>query len=138
MSDLRGIRELVDKAEKPLRLAELRDAIVNPQSGTAPIRTQAKSEFDSFVLRSWRDLVLREAKDSGAKTSISIFCRIDIGIRIDPSGKAPPAYFVNEVERSLNTSIWLRFHDKTMGTLADTFAMAFKRWLMDIQNPYIV
>ncbi|KAG6369570.1 hypothetical protein JVT61DRAFT_14275 [Boletus reticuloceps] len=85
-----------------------------------------------------RNLVACETRDTGAKTSICIFCRIDVGIRVDPFGQAPLAYFVNEVGRSLNTSIWLRFHDNTMGTLANTFAMVFKRWIMDIRNPYIV
>ena len=95
-------------------------------------------EFVSFVERTWRELVTRETKDNEARPSIALFCRMDIGIRIDPFGKEPPAYFVNEVERSLNTSLWLRFHGKFMGTLADTFAMAFKQWMKDVRNPYIL
>ncbi|KAG6369552.1 hypothetical protein JVT61DRAFT_14253 [Boletus reticuloceps] len=132
------IREIVEKEPTPIRPADLRRKIVNPESGAAPIRSRARDDFMGFVLTTWKHLVARETRDTGAKPSICLFCRVDVGIRIDMSGQAPPAYFVNEVERSPNTSIWLRFHDNTMGTLADTFAMVFKRWLMDIRNPYIL
>lgn len=82
---------------------------------------------------------MRETKDTGAKPSLCVFCRLDIGIRIDPSGRSQPEYFVNEVERSQNTSLCLyHFVGKTMGTFADTFAMVLKRWVMDMRNPYIL
>jgi len=83
--------------------------------------------------------VLRETRDTGAKPSICVFCRMDIGIKIDPSGQHPLQYFVNEVERTQTTSLWLRyFVEHGMRTLADTFAMVFKQWLKDIRNPYIL
>jgi hypothetical protein len=102
------------------------------------MHSQGRDEFVSFVNATWKDLVVRETRDIGAKPSICIFCRIDVGIRIDPSGSTPPSYFVNEVKRTQNTGIQLRYNLNAMGTLADTFAMRFRRWMMDIRNPYIV
>lgn len=64
---------------------------------------------------------------------------MDVGIKIDPSGEERPQYFINEVERTTTTSIWLyHFVRGTMRTLGDTFAMVFKQWLKDIQNPYVL
>ena len=134
-----SISRIVEQSPTPLDAVALRSQIVNPQSGTAPIRTQGKKEFGEFVMETWRSLVLRETKDTGAKPSLCVFCRMDIGIWIDPSRKEKPQYFVNEVERTPMTSLWLfHFVGNTMGTFADTFAMVFKRWLTDIRNPYIL
>ena len=72
--------------------------IVNPDYGLAPIHSQGKIEFISFVERTWRELVIRKTKDIEAKPSIAMFCRMDVRIHIDPLGKHPPAYFVNKVE----------------------------------------
>lgn len=91
------------------------------------------------MLNTWRELVLRETRDGGGKSSICVFCRMDVGIKIDPSGEERPQYFINEVERTTTTSIWLyHFVRGTMRTLGDTFAMVFKQWLKDIQNPYVL
>ncbi|KAF8435843.1 hypothetical protein L210DRAFT_870722 [Boletus edulis BED1] len=133
------VSRIVELETTSLDAVVLRQQIVNPQSGTAPVRRQGKREFHEFVMQTWRSLVLRETKDTGAKPSLCVFCRIDVGIRLDTSGTVSPQYFVNEVERTQNTSLWL-YHivGKTMGTFADTFAMVLKRWLMDIHNPHVL
>ena len=85
-----------------------------------------------LVNKAWKELTLHKTKDTNVESSISIFCRMDVGIWIEPSGNKPPSYFMNKVKQSLNTSIWLRFQDKTIGMLANTFAMVFKQWIMDV------
>jgi len=82
---------------------------VNPQHGAEYFREQGKREFYEFVLGTWRELVLRETRDGGGKPSICLFCRMDIGVRIDLHGAGSSQYFVNEVEHSPTTSVWL-FH----------------------------
>lgn len=132
-------RQLIASGPTPIDMVALRKKIVNPQSGTALTRQQGRKEFCDYVMQTWKDLVARETKDTGAKPSLCVFCRMDIGIRIDPSGQLRPEYFVNEVERSPLTSLWFyHFVGRTMGTFADTFAMVLRRWLMDIRNPYIL
>ncbi|KAI6025432.1 hypothetical protein EDC04DRAFT_2606310 [Pisolithus marmoratus] len=67
----------------------------------------------------------------------AVFCRMDVGLKITNDGC--PHYFVNEVERSTTTSLWLASNlDNTMGTMADTFAMVFRQWLHDMRNAYVV
>jgi hypothetical protein len=123
----------------PLNFTELRHRVINPEYGSQTFREQGKREFYGFVLKTWRELVLRETRDTGGKPSIGVFCRMDVAIKIDPSHAGRPEYFVNEVERTPTTSIWLfHFVRSTMRTLGDTFAMVFKRWLKDIRNPYIL
>lgn len=136
---MRVISRIVEQAQKPLNFTELREQLVNPQYGTEHVRYHGKKEFYEFVLETWRELVLREARDTGSKPSIGVFCRMDVGIRIDPSGDGRPRYFINEVERTTTTSLWLyHFVRSTMRTLGDTFAMVFKQWLKDVRNPYIL
>ncbi|KAI5984890.1 hypothetical protein EDD15DRAFT_2193948 [Pisolithus albus] len=131
------IKELIEHAPKPINAAELRKNIVNPQSGTILVRDDGKSQFRNFVLDTWRDLVLRETRLGGAKSSLAVFCRMDIGLKFLPEG--PPQYFVNEVERSPTTSLWFSCNpSNTMGTMADTFAMVFRQWIKDIRNPYVL
>lgn len=117
--------------------ADWRKQIVNPQRGTNVVRDRGRAEFHGFVTRTWENLVLRESREYGSKPSISVFCRMDIGLRIEHGHN--PEYFVNEVERTPTTSLWLTCnHTDTLGTLADTFAMVFKQWVMDMVNPYII
>ena len=72
------------RESKPVRMAMLHQAIINPQSGAAPICSRVRHEFIMFVNKAWKELTLHETKDTGVKSSISIFCRMDVGIRIDP------------------------------------------------------
>jgi len=54
---------------------------------------RAKQELDRFVEGFQRRLM----DFDGHNTSLRVFCRVDVGVSIDPGGKA--SYFVNEVER---------------------------------------
>lgn len=60
--------------------------------------------------------------------SMSVFCRIDVGLMFDDTGE--PSYFVNEIERTATASLWLRAsQDKDQGPLADTFPGALHTYL---------
>ncbi|KAG9311147.1 hypothetical protein JVU11DRAFT_8210 [Chiua virens] len=132
------ISKIIRRSPKPVDVADLLRVIVNPQGGDGVVRSQGREQFYTFVRETWKSLVMRETKDTGAKPSLCVFCRLDVGIKIDPSGTSEPQYFVNEVERTPTTSLWLYHFEKTMATFADTFAMVFRQWLMDIRNPYIM
>ncbi|KIO07556.1 hypothetical protein M404DRAFT_8361 [Pisolithus tinctorius Marx 270] len=110
--------------------------IINLQGGTNLTQMKGKQQFHDFVITTWNDLVLQEMQANGRKPSICIFCRMDIGIWME-WGKAVE-YFMNEVEWTPMTSIWLgAYNGHTMETLTDTFSMVFRQWLLSIQNPYI-
>ncbi|KAF8556441.1 hypothetical protein OG21DRAFT_1506544 [Imleria badia] len=134
------VYQLMQGAHRPTTAAEWRRSIVNPQSGTNVVRQFAKREFHQFVIDLWKELVLRETRSSGSKPPIAIFCRMDIGIKIGPGNHERPEYFVNEVERTLTTSLWPISHmfRTSMGTMADTFAMILRQWLRGVRNAYIL
>ena len=93
-------------------------------------------KFRNFVLGVWKKLVSCETNMEGGKSSLAVFCRMDIGIRL-VHGKGPQ-HFMNEVERTVMTSMWLLSNaDNTISTLVDMFAMVFRQWVWDIRNPYI-
>lgn len=122
---------------RPRTWEEWRNCIVNPQGGSSTVRKAGKEEFDDFVVRTWSQLVRQETRSMGGKPSIASFCRMDIAIRMSEANE-PPQYFVNEVERTLTTSLWLKVHRKSMEKMADSFSMLFRKWLSDAINPYIV
>lgn len=85
------------------------------------------------MLNTWNALTILEKADAGGSVSISIFCRLDIGLNYQ-EGKL--SYFVNEVERSLTTSLWISaMPEGYHGILADTFADTFHEWLSCLKNP---
>lgn len=107
--------------------------MVNPDEGTEIERKRARMEFEGFVLNTWRELVLMEKAEVGGPVSISVFCRLDIGLNYH-DGQV--TYFVNEVERSLTTSLWMSaMPDGYHGILADTFATTFYDWLHGMVDP---
>ncbi|KAG9309747.1 hypothetical protein JVU11DRAFT_10121 [Chiua virens] len=112
--------------------------MVNPQGGDRVVRSQGQEQFHMFMSETWKSFIMHEMKDTGAKLTLCIFCRLDIGIRIDPSGMSEPQYFVNEVECTPMTSLWLYHFEKTIAMFANTFAMVFRQWLMNVRNPYIM
>lgn len=65
---------------KPVRMAALCQTIINPQSGAAPICSRARHEFIMLVNKAWKELTLHKTKDTNVESSISIFCRMDVGI----------------------------------------------------------
>ena len=110
----------------PINMVMLQGLIINPEYGIAPICLQGKIKFILFVKRTWKELVICTTEDIEAKPSIATFCRMDVGIHVNPLRRHPPAYFVNKVEQSLNTSLQSRFHGSTMVTLASTLTMVFQ------------
>lgn len=123
--------------DRPKNAQEWLDVILNPQRGAHIHRDAGKKEFEDFVLGTWSKLVRQETRINGGKSSLAVFCRMDVGILL-LDGNDRPQYFVNEVERTTTTSLWLRGHLNSMGTMADSFAILFRQWLADMNNPYIV
>ena len=101
----------MEREKTSIYMAKLHEVIINPDSGVRPIWSQARTEFVSFVERTWRELMTCKTKENKARPSIALFYRMDIGLQIGLFRKEPPTYFVNEVEQFLNTSVWLiMFH----------------------------
>ncbi|KAG6372379.1 hypothetical protein JVT61DRAFT_7831 [Boletus reticuloceps] len=62
---------------------------------------------------------------------------MDIGIYFDEGGA--PHYFVNEVERTLTTSLLLRqIVDQEMQIIAHSFAHVLHMYVTDLDNPYLM
>ena len=108
------------------------DDVVNPDSDTFEYRERSKKEFVDFVLETHRRLMSLEAKTIGAPSTLSIFCRIDVGIYIDAEGNG--SYFVNEVERTLTTSLWVREKDIPVNSVASTIGKGLNRWIHQVNN----
>ncbi|KAI6016399.1 hypothetical protein PISMIDRAFT_25228 [Pisolithus microcarpus 441] len=107
--------------------------VVNPDQGTSTQRDRAKEEFENFTLETWKRLVLTEKVLANGSVSISIFCRLDIGLGMK-DGRL--MYFVNEVERSLTTSLWMNsMPDGVHGIFADTLASTLYDWLSGMMDP---
>jgi hypothetical protein len=109
-------------------------SICNPTEGNHAIRTEANLEFVDFVHRTYKSLYELEARRLFAKPIIGIMCRLDIGI-IVIDGRVN--YFVNEVERSHNTSLWSKTPDgsgsmSAIGRIGCTMANVFHAWLFDM------
>ena len=115
--------------------------ICNPDQGDRTTRDKAEAEFRTFVLQTYEELYAMESRRTSAKPSISLFCRLDIGILIDSEGQAH--YFVNEVEKTQTTSLWSnRQHAQALRIparmLGHTFAKVFYEWMQSLHNPYII
>lgn len=76
-----------------------------------------------------------ESRIIGGKPSIAVFCCMNVGIRLGEL----PEYFVTDVECTPPTGRCLRGHiHNTMQTMADSFAIVFRKWLVDARNAYIL
>jgi hypothetical protein len=104
--------------------------IINPDSGTHSIRDHGKKEFLHFVMENYRLLLSSESKKIGGKSTISVFCRMDIGIMFDEDGRA--SYFINEIERTPTTSLWAKNDSVPIRTLSATFGECFYNWVTDV------
>ena len=110
----------------------------NPTEGDRDIRNIAKAEFMDFVLKTYRELYKLESRQIGGKTSISVFCRFDIGLIQDGHNVQ---YFVNEVERTQTASLWTNplkmgtASRSRIGLFGSTFANTFYKWLCETSNP---
>ena len=108
-------------------------SICNPTEGDIDKRKYAKKEFCAFVKSTLNELYKIESRCIGGKSSIGIFCRMDIGVVLDSDTKNV-SYFVNEVEHTTTTSLWANGGSLPMGTFGTTLAKLFHDWLSDISK----
>lgn len=106
---------------------------VNPEDihtcdkGDVETRQEGKQQMWSFVEGTYQSLVDYEIRRHLGTPSISVFCRMDIGV-IERDNSLH--YFVNGVERSTTASLWLdTFPDGCHGRLADAIGMGIYEWL---------
>jgi hypothetical protein len=124
------VSERLDDTENAVSPMEFRAA----NRGTMEERRLAKKEFEDFVVDTWKSLVQMQKGGLGATPCTALFCRLDVGVMIRDGN---PSYFVNEVERSLTTSLWMEAMPHGQhGILADTFGTALHAWLTWFHNPY--
>lgn len=115
--------------------------VCNPDQGSRSARNDAEIEFRTFVIQTYEELYAMEARRILGKPSISLFCRLDIGVLIDKDDRAH--YFVNEVERTQTTSMWSNRQNAQSPRiparmLGHTFAQSFYEWMLNMHNPYTV
>ncbi|KAF8425023.1 hypothetical protein L210DRAFT_865476 [Boletus edulis BED1] len=111
--------------------------LVNPDDGHHHDRVKGSEELQAFVDKTFRHLHRAETSVGGFRSSLSVFCRMDVGILFDEGGV--PHYFVNEVERTLTASLFLRrIVDREMRTIAHSFAHVLHTYVADLDNPYLM
>lgn len=89
-------------------------------------RQVGKQQLQSFVKRTYQSLVDYEMRRHLGTPSISVFCRMDIGV-IEKENALH--YFVNEVQRSATASLWMHaFADGHHG-IADSIGVGIYKWL---------
>ena len=89
-------------------------------------REIGKQEFEAFVKDTYSHLVNCERKRMGGSSTLEVFCRLDIGLFSRDDGSL--GYFVNEVERTLTTGLWIRGLDVNYRVFAATLAEALVGW----------
>jgi hypothetical protein len=84
----------------------------------------ARDELERFV----RDFVKHLIQKDVANGGLDVFCRVDIGIY----QKSPDvvSYFVNEVERGIAASLWVRGGTQLAGLVGSTLVKPLKRWIV--------
>ena len=112
------------------------NSIKCPDRGSISVRHDGVAEFKDFVFSTFKYLAQTEANVFGGRSSIMEFCRMDIGIHLDSNNN--PSYFVNELERTPTTSLWLAcIHTKNMTVFTDSFAGALRDWIRMMQTSFI-
>jgi hypothetical protein len=91
-----------DLYEQNSKLSSL-DLLECPEADIKIIQ-DSLSELYEFARANVLELSKMEKRTTGSKSSIDTFCRIDIGLIQIENGSLQ--YFVNEVERGLNVSLW--------------------------------
>ena len=110
----------------------------NPTEGDRDIRSHAQGEFMDFVMKTYGELYRLESRQLCGKSSISVFCRFDIGIIQNGHNIQ---YFVNEVERTQTVSLWTNPLNlgaavrSRIGLFGSTFANTLYKWLQETSNP---
>ena len=108
-----------------LRPERLVEAIIGDYSNP----TAAKKEFDTFVIKTWKELVRMETMYHGVRSIAFNWCRMDISVMKTGEGEtAGLGYFVNEVERHLSATFWMK-EEKLRQEIMPQYADAFHAWL---------
>ena len=128
MGSMMSRRQLLD-TEKQATPSEFKEA----NWGAVEERQRARIEFETFVLSTWRQLVAIQKGNLCGTPCTAMFCRMDIGVMMRDDRIS---YFVNEVERSLTTSLWMSSMPHALhGVLADTLGFSLHRWLKWFHDP---
>lgn len=107
----------------PINLEDIHRA----DRGDVETRREAKQQLWSFIERTYRSLLDYETRRQVGIPSISVFCRMDIGVMEENQSLH---YFVNEVERSATACLWMdAFPDGHHGILADSIGVGIYEWL---------
>lgn len=111
------------------------EVVMNPDRGDRDDRREGWADLCRFVDKVYQELARTESRTSGTKSSLTVFCRMDVGLIFDDDGN--PSYFVNEIERSPTMSMWLRAIDDTSNRfMLDTFARVLHTHITDLDNIY--
>lgn len=112
---------------------------VNPEvfskadEGNVEHRKGARDEFETFVKTVWNSVIMVEKDIVSGTPCTALFCRMDIGVMMK-DGQI--SYFVNEIERSMTTSLWMSaMEDASHGILADSFGEVLHRWISATRDP---
>ena len=111
-------------ARELLESGKSRDEVALGEKGASD---DARQELFDFV--EWhvdRLATLEETSFGGEKSSLRTFCRIDVGLM--HSKKTQLHWFVNEVERGPNTTVFGRAGKELFIPLARKFLTAFWKW----------
>jgi hypothetical protein len=116
-------------------------SICNPLQGTFHHRQKGEIEFKEFVKKTYNELYRIETNTLGGRSSISVFCRFDIGLLFDKFHSAD--YFINEVERTPTASLWSNTsgngrNHSLIESLGSTFAYVFYDYLTEVFKPAII
>ena len=111
------------------------EMLVNPQTGDRRSRSDGWEELRLFIDTTYRGLVTQESNPLGLRSSLTVFCRMDIGLMFD--GEGNPSYFVTDIERSATMSMWLKvIEDTTNRSMLDTFARVLHTHVTQLNDFY--
>ena len=89
------------------------------------LQCQGTKDLDNFLNRTFYGLVQQEEKVFGGELSdLRVFCRLDVSVFQDTKGKYH--YFINEVEASHGTSLFLDYIHTKASRIASDLAIAMR------------
>ena len=112
-------REVINKGEE---LTE--DNVFDPNQGTVE-KDIARGKLYAFVTNFLDRLTALE----GAKSSLHVFCRVDVSIFVDEDKKV--SFYVNEVERGLTTCLWSDQGTRLVGHVGTNLAWPLACWVLE-------
>jgi hypothetical protein len=93
-------------------------------------RRIAQDELYQFVKATIRSLVKQEYSLFHTIPSLKQFCRVDVGLI--KSGDGTMNYFVNEIERGINVSLWSGYDGpERLGKVVEPFAEVLHSWITE-------